>query len=239
MTISSTRSAKRITTPSSAFSRMTGQRVIESPSRLSKNETKLWELKKSIRRELALAWKKTGADFAELLLKPPSKKWQDAIGDGSNHNPLRVWAKLRNAKKEDFVRQWEAQSKAFQASQDILDKRQSAYRGTWKLSDEKQYASWSRSGQGLKGKPAPQANFTFGFGRAIIDRILPSGAYTHLLSNKQNGTLSSPRFQFDEGTFGSERSGIREQPCGTWYGTTPERNSLSERVSRRRSGKMD
>ena len=36
-------------------------------------------------------------------------------------------------------------------------------------------------------------------GDRIIERILPSGAYTHLLSNKQNGTLSSPRFQFDEG----------------------------------------
>ena len=177
------------------------QRVIESPSRLSKNETKLRELKKSIRRELALAWKKTGADLAELLQKPPSKKWQDAIGDGSNHNPLRVWAKLRNAKKENFAREWEAQRKAFQASQDILNKRHSgAYRGSWKLGDEKQYAGWSRSGQGMKGKPAPPGEFhVLTSGDRIIDRVLPSGAYTHLLSNKQNGTLSSPRFQFDEG----------------------------------------
>ena len=199
------------------------QRVIESPSRLSKNETQLRELKKSIRRELALAWKKTGTDLAELLQKPPSEKWQEAIGEVSNHNPLRVWAKLRNAKKENFAREWEAQRKAFQASQDILDKRhEGAYRGTWKLSDEKQYASWSRSGQGLKGKPAPSGEFhVLGSGERIIDRILPSGAYTHLLSNKQNGTLSSPRFQFDEGTFGSGRSETREQPCDTLFGTTP------------------
>ena len=177
------------------------QRVIESPSRLSKNETKLSELKKSIRRELALAWKKTGADLAELLQKPPSKKWQEAIGDVSNHNPLRVWAKLRNSKEENFEREWEAQRKEFQASQDILNKRHSgAYRGSWKLGDEKQYAGWSRSGQGMKGEPAPAGSFhVLTSGDRIIERILPSGAYTHLLSNKQNGTLSSPRFQFDEG----------------------------------------
>lgn len=177
------------------------QRVIESPARLSKNESELEELKKSIRIELAMAWKKTGTDLAEVLQKPPSKKWQDAIGDGNNHNPLRVWAKLRNSKKEHFAREWEAQRKEFQASKDILDKRHSgAYRGSWKLGEGKQYARWSRSGQGMKGEPAPAGSFhVLTSGDRIIDRILPSGAYTHLLSNKQNGTLSSPRFRFDEG----------------------------------------
>jgi hypothetical protein len=177
------------------------QRVIESPARLSKNEAELDELKKSIRNELALAWKKTSADLAEVLQKPPSKKWQDAIGDGNNHNPLRVWAKLRNSKKENFAREWEAQRKEFQASKDILDKRHSgAYRGSWKLGDAKQYEGWSRSGQGIQGEPAPAGSFhVLASGDRIIDRILPSGAYTHLLSNKQNGTLSSPRFRFDEG----------------------------------------
>jgi hypothetical protein len=177
------------------------QRVIESPARLSKNEAELRELKKSIRRELALAWKETGTNLAGVLQKPPSKNWQNAIGDGNNHNPLRVWAKLRNSKKENFARDWEAQRKEFQASKDTLDKRHSgAYRGSWKLSDAKQYAGWSSSGQGMKGNPAPAGSFhVLTSGDRIIDRILPSGAYTHLLSNKQNGTLSSPRFLFDEG----------------------------------------
>ena len=177
------------------------QRIIEAPARLAKNEPEMEGLKKSIRGKLAKVWKKTGLDLAEVLQMPPSKKWQDAIGDGNTHNPLRVWAKLRNSKKENFAREWEAQRKEFQASMEILnDRHTGAYRGSWNLGDEKHYAGWSRSGQGMKEKPASAGSFhVLTSGDRIIDRILPSGAYTHLLSNKQNGTLSSPRFRFDEG----------------------------------------
>lgn len=177
------------------------QRVIESPENLKKNQTELIKLKTNIRRELAKAWRKTAADLAEILQKPPSRKWQDAIGDGNAHNPLRTWARLRNVKKDDFPHAWEGQRKEYQTSRDTLDGRHAgAYRQSWRLGMEKDYARWSRSGQGMGDKPAPAGSFhVLTSGDRILNRILPSGAYTHLLSNKHNGSLSSPRFKFDEG----------------------------------------
>lgn len=177
------------------------QRVIEAPKRLSKNESELTELKKKIRNKLSLAWKEAVTDIAENLQTPPSKKWQDAILDGSSHNPFKVWANMRNAHKDNFARDWKVQKEAFLTSKDILDRRHSgAYRRSWKLGDSKQYAKWSKSGRGMKKDPSPAGSFhVLTSGEQIIDRILPSGTYTHLLSKKQNGTLSSPRFLFDEG----------------------------------------
>ena len=177
------------------------QRVIDSPELLSKNESEIDVLKKSIRNALGLAWKKAGTALAEKLKRPPSRKWQDAITDGGIHNPLRVWAKLRNTKQENFKQEWEIQRVAFLKSKANLDKRHSgAYRQSWKLSNDKHFARWSRSGSGIKDKPSPAGSFhVLNSGDRIIDRILPSGAYTHLLSNKQNGTFSSPRFRFDDG----------------------------------------
>ena len=177
------------------------QRVIETPKRLSKNESELTELKKKIRSKLSLAWKEAVTDIAENLQTPPSKKWQDAILDGSSHNPFKVWAKMRNAHKDNFARDWKVQKESFLTSKDILDRRHSgAYRRSWKLGDSKQYAKWSKSGRGMKKDPSPAGSFhVLTSGEQIIDRILPSGTYTHLLSKKQNGTLSSPRFLFDEG----------------------------------------
>jgi hypothetical protein len=177
------------------------QRVIDSPELLSKNESEIDVLKKSIRNALGLAWKKAGTALAGKLERPPSRKWQDAISDGGIHNPLRVWAKLRNTKQENFKQEWEIQRVAFLKSKANLDKRHSgAYRQSWKLSNDKHFARWSRSGSGIKDKPSPAGSFhVLNSGDRIIDRILPSGAYTHLLSNKQNGTFSSPRFRFDDG----------------------------------------
>ena len=177
------------------------QRVIESPDRLAKNQAELRQLKEDVRLELAKAWKKAASGLGETLLNPPDRKWQEAIGDGQAHNPLRTWAKMRNAKKENFAREWKAQDKEFRASKETLQKRHSgAYRKSWRLSSERDYAGWSRSGPGLGDKPAPAGSFhILASGDRAFDRILPAGAYTHLISTKQNGTLSSPRFKFDEG----------------------------------------
>ncbi|SVE56295.1 uncharacterized protein METZ01_LOCUS509149, partial [marine metagenome] len=153
------------------------------------------------RQALARKWKAEAGKLAANLQNPPSKKWKDAISDGHVHNPLRPWAKLRSAKKENFASAWESQRKEYQASQDTLDKRHTgAYRGSWRLAEEKDYARWSHSGPGMGDKPAPAGSFhVLPSGDRILDRILPAGAYTHLLSNKHNGALSSPRFLFDEG----------------------------------------
>ena len=177
------------------------QRMIESPERLEMHKAELAKLKMKIRSELAKAWKKTAAGLDEILQKPPSKKWQDAIRDGNVHNPLRIWARMRDVKKEDFPKAWAQEAKEYQNSKANLEKRHAGgNRRIWRLGEEKDYANWSRHGPGLGDKPAPAGSFQIlPTGERILDRILPSGAYTHLFSTKHNGSLSSPRFRFDEG----------------------------------------
>ena len=62
------------------------------------------------------------------------------------------------------------------------------------------YDSWKKSGTGLKDKAEKAGAFTLSLkGNKILEHIYPAGVYTHLLSTKENGTFSSPRFKFNEG----------------------------------------
>jgi len=68
------------------------------------------------------------------------------------------------------------------------------------LALQKTYAKWKKSGTGLNEHSSKAGQFSLNFkGEEIIHNIMPAGVYTHLLSTKQNGTLSSPRFKFEKG----------------------------------------
>lgn len=60
------------------------------------------------------------------------------------------------------------------------------FRGQWP-------ADWKIGGQGLRDAPARPGDFVLHpDGDQLVKAILPAGAYTHLLSQKLNGTLRSP-----------------------------------------------
>lgn len=52
---------------------------------------------------------------------------------------------------------------------------------------------WQIGGQGLQDGPSPSGNFAIHTdGESLVRAILPAGRFTHLLSDKLNGTLRSP-----------------------------------------------
>ena len=68
------------------------------------------------------------------------------------------------------------------------------------MSNPNTYNSWKKSGTGLRENSAQAGAFTLSLkGNKILEHIYPAGVYTHLLSTKENGTFSSPRFKFNEG----------------------------------------
>src|SRR5262249_31349505 len=55
------------------------------------------------------------------------------------------------------------------------------------------WANWQVSGQGLRGAPSRSGDFALAMnGDRAVATPLPAGAYTHVLSEKLNGTLRSP-----------------------------------------------
>ncbi|MDG1325393.1 MAG: DUF1553 domain-containing protein, partial [Opitutales bacterium] len=82
----------------------------------------------------------------------------------------------------------------------LVSRRQNSNKSYWNLGLQKSYAEWKKSGTGLNEHSSQAGQFSLSFkGKEIIHNIMPAGVYTHLLSTKQNGTLSSPRFKFEKG----------------------------------------
>ncbi|MBI4657874.1 MAG: DUF1553 domain-containing protein [Verrucomicrobia bacterium] len=55
------------------------------------------------------------------------------------------------------------------------------------------FGPWEPGGQGLRLGPSPRSEFTLhSDGDAAVEMVLPAGVYTHLVSQKFNGTLRSP-----------------------------------------------
>ena len=60
------------------------------------------------------------------------------------------------------------------------------------------HQDWVRYGTGLANGPSAAGAFHVRpEGEEIVSDILPAGVYSHLLTDKHNGVLSSPRFPFD------------------------------------------
>ena len=89
------------------------------------------------------------------------------------------------------------------------------------LRDQKTLDTWYREGNGLGPKVSPAGSFTVaGEGFYAIAGIYPRGVYSHLLSDKHNGTLASPfhaangdwSFMRAVGLNGAIRMSVRNYP---------------------------
>ena len=67
----------------------------------------------------------------------------------------------------------------------------------WDLAGD-DYSEWLRRGAGLPEKPSRPGEFWVQTeGGRVVNGVYPAGVYTHLLSRKHNGILSSPRFKIE------------------------------------------
>ncbi len=171
------------------------QRVIDDPSIINEYNNQLTNLKHKIKNELVRSWMKIDI---ENELKNSTKKISP-----SDDTPdfLMPWKKLNSSKDQDFLKEWERLKHQFEESKSrLFSRRQNLNRNYWNLGIQETYAKWKKSGTGLNEHSSKAGQFSLNFkGEEIIYNIMPAGVYTHLLSTKQNGTLSSPRFKFEKG----------------------------------------
>ena len=168
------------------------QRAIDDVAYLSSTRDKLAELKGKIKSRLAGAW----LDAARSLFDNEPTDREALWGDES---PLHVWALLRDLDGEELRRGWE-QLAAYWKLEKAARKRfnKTRFDWQWDLSKKSDYDKWLRHGVGLPPEPSKPGEFALlPSGDRIVRGIYPAGVYTHLLTEKHNGVLQSPRFIVD------------------------------------------
>ena len=175
-----------------------GVQTIDTEERRNAHRAELSELKNKLRQVLADAWILAAADVPAAL-RQPDGPWDAALTGGhSPYDPLYAWVRTRGIRgRGAFSKQWKALSDAYTESrQELETRRQAPAVQRWDLSRTEDVEEWYRHGNGLP-EARPQGAGSYEVARAgdsIVADILPAGVYTHALTNRHNGTFSSPRF---------------------------------------------
>jgi hypothetical protein len=173
--------------------------TVDTAERLGHNKAALTAKKAEIRALLADVWEDDLAHVKERL-KKPNETLAEAIANATTpRDPLHPWQRLANASDESFRPGWGDLRSQWRASQEALEQRREAnYPLAWNLASD-DGATWSRHGNGLDAEPSPAGEFALAAeGDDIVMGIYPAGIYTHALSTKHSGVISSPRFEFNE-----------------------------------------
>ncbi len=175
-----------------------GVQTLDSDERRNAHREDLRRLKDELREVLAAAWVEA-ADDVPAMLEAPSGRWAAALDGGlSPRDPLYAWVRTGHARRGGaFAKQWRRLREAHEASQQALDdQRRAPAAERWRLGHEEDSSQWYRHGTGLAdAAPQPSGSFEVAAGGpSIVADILPSGVFTHALTSRHNGTLSSPRF---------------------------------------------
>ncbi len=113
-------------------------------------------------------------------------------------SPLAAWVRLAGKEGGDFRQEWAALKEELDArirSGKAFNREHFQVR--WDLSGP-DYGEWIGHGAGLPAKPSRPGEFSVAAdGKRILNGIYPGGVYTHLVSDKHNGVIQSPRFTID------------------------------------------
>lgn len=172
---------------------------VDSPARQQLNVPAMKKMKTEIRAALAEQWLAEADRFAGRLLKPDGPM-KDALSKaGGNANPLHAWHRLQATEGEEFRAQWTQLEVDMKASFERWQaQRARPYAQHWDFHRGAAMA-WVQAGNGM-GHDQPAGSLAGQFrvlpkGDRLIGDILPTGIYTHLLSDKHTGWLGSPRFR--------------------------------------------
>jgi hypothetical protein len=164
--------------------------TIDAPDVNAAILTKMGETKAAIRRELAQAWLQP-IDAARL-----DKALTALVDEKSvDENPL-TWLRFVTSEQQKAkLPIGDAWKKvADRHAREDAERRKFNEKNFTVLGDFGQgaWANWQVSGQGLRGVPSRSGDFALALdGDRAIATLLPAGAYTHVLSEKLNGTLRS------------------------------------------------
>lgn len=171
------------------------QKVIDDPSTSNEYNHKLTSLKQKIKDEIVQSWIKIDI---ESELKKSTKKQSPS---NQTLDFILPWKELNSLQGQEFSMEWKRLKKLVEESKiRLVSRRQNSKKDYWNLGIQETYTKWKKSGTGLNENSSKAGQFSLHFkGEEIMHNIMPAGVYTHLLSTKQNGTLSSPRFVFEKG----------------------------------------
>lgn len=175
-----------------------GRHAVDLPVKNEKYQTELVALKRQIRRAVASDWLSSIGDLAtsltdrveypkdaekaEHLLHPLYKLAQ---AQKSSDNNSDAWQEIIEAYRDRIHN-----AKAFE-TQDRL--------GRWELSETDDFQTWFTNRTDLPDKPSNAGEFSVAAsGENALTGIYPAGVYSHGLSQKQTGRLTSPDFLVGE-----------------------------------------
>ncbi|MDE0862682.1 MAG: DUF1553 domain-containing protein [Rubripirellula sp.] len=168
------------------------RQVIDVPEIQQHNTAELEKLKTRIRLAIADDWLASLGTLRQRLrdFKAPNGQPAESLSQtleslrNSKQNPSvqDTWSRLVNAET--------------QASENTKDDASGKY---WKFTTGKAMDDWYRNGVGLQTDPSPAGDFSvLPQGENALRAIYPSGIYTHSLSAKHGGRLTSHDFKVAE-----------------------------------------
>jgi hypothetical protein len=129
-----------------------------------------------------------------------SQSWGDALRDAATNeaNPFHLWARCTADATTDFAATWRALAEKLRAQlEDARSFNRENFRPLWDLASA-DYAQWFPYGSGVTTQPLARGEFSIEpRGERVIESVLPAGIFTHRLSDKHNGLLTSPTFKID------------------------------------------
>ncbi len=170
---------------------------------------RLRQLKARIKHEVVRHWGSQAGVLARYLLAADAEIRQSAaaleLAQGLDHARLAAWAAALKVRDVDVAHplwawqqfggneEWDDLKQTFFAArreQLAFNRDQFVLLADFSTSDVR---DWRATGQGLREGNSPSGEFTVAHeGDNAIASLLPAGRFTHLLSQKLNGTLRSP-----------------------------------------------
>ena len=131
---------------------------------------------------------------------------RDAVANETN--PFHVWAKLTGDGAQDPAATWHSLAAKLTAQrEDARTFNRDNFRPLWDLTGG-DYARWFPYGSGLPTQPFARGEFSIiPSGDRVLDGLLPAGLFTHRLSDKHNGLLTSPSFKIDSDSISVRAAG--------------------------------
>ena len=182
---------------SSLLSARPGTVTVDAPARREQSVAALQALRPRLREALARDWIEPIAALAETLASG-----QVALPGPADTGPGATMGLLvRAAEEPERTAALVAETRAeIAAGRERLARRRSATgAAAWHLGTD-DADSWYAEGTSLTPTPEPAGAFAvLPEGEVALDALLPSGIYSHLLSDKHAAVLTSPWFTMEEG----------------------------------------
>ena len=164
---------------------------VDSPDLQKLHREALKNLKKEIQKGLVKHWdQEVGQAIRMLENKIPKTFAKSFHNEG---HPLNAWVRLEGKKGGALENEWAELKKAFQERQ--KRKQEIIKNATYyaDLREQSTFDNWYKNGTGLGDEVSPAGSFAIApEGENALTGIYPRGIYTHLITDKDNGTLGSP-----------------------------------------------